>query len=228
MFRRLQRRRLEDVEVDAARPQHDVREADRLEVALDHDGRRHDGFRRPVEPAEKRVGPRQRHAGARLDVFGKARVIRGRERDVPAQCESSGGEPERAFRRDVDGVGIELGKSARELPARQDRQPDVGVGRAGQRAELQRRDHLHRVTQQLQFARGVLQRPHDTVDLRLPGVRHQCDVHAATPATAGSSSAMRPRFSGSSRRPRHSMSCNLPSNVSASAVMLSTQSPSLQ
>jgi hypothetical protein len=63
-----------------------------------------------------------------------------------------------------------------EPAAREHRQPDIGIGRAGQRVEPVRPDHLDAMAHRPQFLRQGLQRAHHPVHLRQPRVRH--DQHA--------------------------------------------------
>ncbi|ABA51161.1 hypothetical protein BURPS1710b_1413 [Burkholderia pseudomallei 1710b] len=169
--------RPEDVEIDAARPQHDVVEAEALEVVLDDGRRRHHGERRAVEPPQEAIGRRERHAEARLHVFRKARVVRGRERQLARARVAARGEPERAFGRDVQRVRLERVQALAQPPVRQDRQADFGIGRAGHRAEFERRDELDAVAERGELACRALERAHDAVDLRLPRIGDDHDFH---------------------------------------------------
>ena len=58
---------------------------------------------------------------------------------------------------------------------RKQRQADLRIGRARQRAEFERREEAHLVTHRGEFARGGLERAHHAVDLWLPGVRDKQD-----------------------------------------------------
>lgn len=160
--------RMEDFEIDAARPQHDVREAELLEVLLDDGGRRHYRERRLVEPVQKPVGRRERNAKARLHVLGKARVIRGRERQLVFERIRARGHSQRTFGRDVQRVGRETVDALAQPAARQQRQAYLRVSRARDGAEFERRQQVDLMAERGEFALGVLQRAYDTVDLRLP------------------------------------------------------------
>jgi hypothetical protein len=52
-----------------------------------------------------------------MDVFREARVIRRGERNVMSHRIPPRRESQRAFGRDVDGIGIEFGEAAPDLPA---------------------------------------------------------------------------------------------------------------
>ena len=58
---------------------------------------------------------------------------------------------------------------------RKQRQADLGIGRARQRAEFERREEPHLVAHRREFARRGLERAHHAVDLRLPGIRDEQD-----------------------------------------------------
>ena len=133
----------EYVEIDAARPQHHVVEAERFEVGFDRRGGRHHRAGRAVKPAQKAVGPGERNAGAGLDVFGKAGVIGGGERQIVVHRIAARGQTQRPFGGDVQRVrGIFAGCVAGRV-AGQHRQADVRISGAGQGAEFQRGENVH-------------------------------------------------------------------------------------
>ena len=135
-----------------------------------------------MEPAHRGIaeGERQRKAG--VEVLGKAGVIGGSERQGAAQALAARRDAERALGRDVDRIGPPRLDPLGDPPARPQRQADLRIGRARQRPELVGRDHLDLVAERLAFASDPLQRAHDAIDLRRPGVAHQEDAHqAATP-----------------------------------------------
>ena len=114
----------------------------RLELAPDRRGRDHHALGRPVEPAHPGVAEPERHGPAGADVFRKAGVVGGRERQAALDALPAGREPERALGRDVDAVGPTARKPRPDPAARAQRQADLRIARAGQRPELVRRDHL--------------------------------------------------------------------------------------
>ena len=222
--------RPEQPHVHAPAPHREVAEAVRLE--LPSNGRRGDEgpAGRAVEPAQEGVARRERHRKARSKVFRELGVIgRGELRGV-LQAPPTRRHAERSFGGDVDRVGIEGTELTSDAPTREQRQADLRVRGARHAAEAQWRDHLDRDVLGAQPLDGVRERAHDTVRLRVPGVRDQRDLHAATGADCAC-----PSISGSSWSPTITDGCSVqrsrlswPAWFSTSVVQLSTQSPSLQ
>ena len=111
---------------------------------------------------------------------------------------------------------------------REQRQPDLGIGRAGQGAEAVGAEHLDVVALGAQQLGHGLDGAHHAVDLRPPGVGDDGD---AQPVYSAASRAGASRGSVAWRRACSSAQWTMrrrPSKSSTSAVQLSTQSPSLQ
>ncbi len=70
---------------------------------------------------------------------------------------------QRAFGRDVQRIGGVVVDQLADRAARRERQPDLRIGGAGQRAEALGRDHHHVMAQRLQLAARFGQRAHDAV-----------------------------------------------------------------
>ena len=72
----------------------------------------------------------------------------------------------------------------------------AGIARAWPGLEQAGVNHLDRVAQLLQFAHEFNQCRHDTVDLRLPGIGDECNLHvftdAASAALVANSFGLRP------------------------------------
>ena len=137
-----------------------------------------------------------------MHVFGKARVIGGREREVVAQREAARGHARAALRsRCAARRDRTRGCVALTSGAGKQRQADLRISRAGQRAELERREEAHLVAHRGELARRGLQRAHDAVDLGLPGIRHQKNSHgpAGWVADVDSARLWRPTVSSSPR-----------------------------
>ncbi len=168
---------MEDVEIDAARPQHDVREVVFFEVAFDHRRGRHHRERRLVEPVQELVGCGNRNAEARLHILRKARVIRRGERQLVLDRVCAGGHAERAFSGDVQRIRRERADALAQLALREQRQANLRIGRARNRLEFERRQQVDAVAQRGQLARGVFQRAYHAIDLRFPCIGDDHDLH---------------------------------------------------
>src|SRR5690606_37597600 len=126
--------------------------------------------------------------------FGKAGVVaRGEDPASPARNAGSD-QPQRPFGGDVQVIAAALVDSAAHGGYGRQRQPDLGIGWAGQGPERLRRQELDTYAHPDQFGRRPLQGPHDAVDLRMPGVGDDKDgCHAAAwarAAGAGTSSGL--------------------------------------
>ena len=220
---------MEGRDIDAARPRHQVLEAALRELVADRLRHHQHRGRRRMEAAHEGVAPRQRQADAGMHVFGKARVVGRGEGDAAGQAEVARRPAQRALGHQMDGVGrIEL-QHVRQPRAGEQREPDLGIGRAGQRAEAVGPEHFDVVAVGAQELGHGVDGAHHAVDLRPPGVGDDGD------AQSGYSAAMRTgaarRGSMASRRATSSAQRTMrrrPSKSSTSAVQLSTQSPSLQ
>ena len=92
-------------------------------------------------------------------------------------------EAERTFGRDVDRVRLERFERVGEPSAGQEREADLGVARAGQRAVSVGRYDRHGVAASLEHSAGPLQCRDHAVDLRQPGIRHQGELHSQIVST---------------------------------------------
>ena len=137
-FRQVQSRilaRPEQLGIDAARPLAHVGEAALLQLPLEAGRRHHDTAGGTMEAAHRAVAPGGRDRQARRDVFGKARVVAGREGDPPAQTVAPRRPAKGPLGGDVDrfgAIGVEFGA---ELAGGQDRETDLRIGGAGEGAE---------------------------------------------------------------------------------------------
>jgi hypothetical protein len=142
-----QRRRLigqlarpEQPGIDAARPPLEMHEPTAAQVGLDRGRRHHRRLRRAMEASQPGIGEAQGQAEAGRDIFGKARVIGGRERQSTTQAITPRRQAERPFGRNVNGVGCQGVKPCRHAPIGKQGQAYLRVGRARHRAEGLRRD----------------------------------------------------------------------------------------
>ena len=97
-----------NVHVDAARPAHDIAEAAAFEQALHRWRRDHRACGCAMKATQIRITQGERNRRARAHILGELRVIRRRERLAVAHAPRARGGAERAFGRDVHGVGIEF------------------------------------------------------------------------------------------------------------------------
>ncbi len=98
---------------------------------------------------------------------------------------------ERTFGGDVHGVGLHRTEAPRDAAEARQRQPDLRIGRAGERVELVRRQHRHLDAERRQLDGEPLVRAHDAVDLRVPSVGRNEDAHHATWSASASCAAVR-------------------------------------
>ena len=223
--------------VDAARPHLDLFEAAARQLVADRQGRRQRRRGGRVEAAQRLVGDRLGQAGARGDIFGKARVIAGGEQ-APALAAVAARRPaDRALGGDVDVVGAGGVDAPRNLPRRSEREADVGVGRQRQGGEALRRQEDELGVELARRRRHALERMDDAVDLRPPGVGGDEDPDQAASASASTSAssatgAARPAICSRSRRAAanvfdHRITSSLPSSCSTTSEQDSTKSPVL-
>jgi hypothetical protein len=75
-----------------------------------------------------------------------------------------------------------------ELPAHhaagQDGEPDFRIGRTGNGAELIRADHQEFMPSLDQLGAHSIERADDAIDLRIPGIRHDCYAHQEATGSA--------------------------------------------
>ena len=181
-----------------------------------------------MEAAHQRVAERSRNAERGGQEFGEARVKRGREGQAGAPAVRACREAERPFGGDMDRVRQASREPALHLGAGAPGELDLGIAGAAQARKERRLDHHHLVPARSQALAEIEQRRDHAVDLRRPRVGDDRDPHATTaPASASASAApgRAPRAAGA--RVDQSMISSRPSACSASAVRLSTQSPSL-
>ena len=168
----------EDRGVDAARPDAESGEALVGEFAFDGGGGHEGAFRPVVEPAEDAVADGERQTGVAAQVLGELGVIGRGERVLAAFAVGAGRETKRAFRRDVDRVGLEVVERFAHDAPRRDGESDLRVARAREGRELLGVDHRKGVAVRLEFLPNAAERGHHAVDLRTPGVGDKGDLHA--------------------------------------------------
>ncbi len=177
-----------------------------------------------MEPALQAIAPVLGHRQARRDIFREAGVIARGEGPPRLAAIVPGHEPDRSLRSDVDEIRTHLLHVARDRPWGYQRQSDLGISRARQRAEQRRgkEDHLEAEL------RRLLSKPligaHYPIDLRVPGIGRDKHPHQAAASNSSTRvSAVLMPSGGCVQR----MISKTPSSVSATAVQLSTQSPVL-
>ena len=226
------RPRLEQLQVDAVRPAPQPGEAVLLEDRHGPCGRHHHARRCRMEAAQRGIAEARRQAGRGGDEFGEPGVEGGRETQAAAAAVGARGMAERAFGGDVDGLGRQGIEQLLEPLARPPGQLDLDVARAADPAKKRRLDDDDLVPGALQLLQQVDQDGDHAVHLRCPGIADDGDLHGSgatrshmpTGATAARCVSPRPPCRC---RADQSMSSSRPSACSASAVRLSTQSPSL-
>ena len=139
----------------------------------------HRARRRRMKAPQMRVAQGERNRRARAHVLRKLRVIRGRERLAVTNAPLARRCAERAFRRDMNRVGIELREQCGQAPIREPGQANFRIRRARKRAELIWLDHPHVVPAGRTDRPRSCQRLDDAIGLRSPGVGDDRNLHAA-------------------------------------------------
>src|SRR5215468_5618918 len=152
--------------VDAARPVRQIREPAFSEPPINRRSGHHDRMRGSVEPAQPAIAQRERETAARVDVFGKLRVIGGGERAAGGETVPARGEPERRLCLDMHSVWLEFLDHARNARPRSDGEANFRISGAGYRAKSGRRDQRDFVPERAELAHRVLDRGDDPVNLR--------------------------------------------------------------
>jgi hypothetical protein len=99
----------------------------------------------------------------------------GGERELAAATVEAGRDSQGTFRRDVNGIGPMLFDQTADLSTRPYGETNLRVSGAGDRPEEVRGDDVDLVVPRLKLLSAAVQRCCDTVDLRQPGVGHQCN-----------------------------------------------------
>ena len=205
--------------VDAARPQHHIAKAAHAQFGRQRRRCRHHRLARPVEPAQRPPDPGFRDRRTRGDIFRETGVEARGERQAVLAAIAPHQQPDRAFGRDMDAVGLRLLDQFGDLRRVRQRQPQIRIARHRKGAERLRRQEADLDAKTFGRLRHHGQRPHHPVDLGMPRIGRDQDMrHAARAATRGTGATRR---SGSVQV----MISNRPSSCSTSAVQLSTQSP---
>lgn len=170
---------MEQIGVDAARPQHDIVEAALGQFAGQRRRRRHHGAAGAVETAQRPPDQRARHRHAGADIFGKAGVEAGRERQPALAAVAPDHQADRPLRRDMYAVGARLRDQLRDARRARHGEPHVAIARHREGAERLRRQERELDAEPLGGVGELGQRPNHTVDLRVPGVRRDQDAHQA-------------------------------------------------
>ena len=218
----------EGAQIHAPAPRPHLGDAMGAQLLAYRPGRHQHRLRGSVEPADIAPEPGGRQPGPLGDIIGKMRMIGRGEGHAAAQAPAPGGDAERAFGRQMDGIWPEGGNLMPHNARPHQRQPDFRIGRTGDRPVKVGRDDLDRVAHALQFALDRLQRPHHAIDLRGPGVGNDRDPHWLLRQAASREDCF--AVSWAVRAAISSAQCSTsirPSKSSTSAVQPSTQSPSL-
>ena len=168
---------MEQREIDAPPPAQDALEAMRPQLRLDGGGRDHDARRRPVEAAQEAIAPAFGDRPARRDILRETGVVARSEGALLGEADGARQPADRPLGRDMDMIGAELGDAPSDMPARRQRDADIGIGRQPDLPEAFRRQHMRGDAELRRRLHHPLQRAHHAVDLRAPGVRRDQDAH---------------------------------------------------
>ena len=183
--------------VDAARPQHHVAKAAHAQFRRQRRRRRHHRLARPMEPAQHAPDPGFRNRRTRRHIFGKTGVEAGRERQAALAAIAPHQQPDRAFGRDMDAVGLGRVDQFGDLPRIWQRQPQIRIARHRKGAKRLRRQEADVDTEALCRFRHHGQRPNHPVNLGMPRIGRDQDMRHAARAATGE-----PALSGAADRPR--------------------------
>lgn len=171
--------------------------------------------------AHQGVEPRFGQAGAQGDIVRKAGMPGGAEGQATRQTAPAHGDAERPFGGNMDRIRRGTVEKTVDRATRGNGEADFRIARTGHRKAALRGQQGGLVSAPGELAAKRVERAHDTVDLRVPGVADESDFHAAASTLECCSS----RAAISAAQWRISMR---PSACSTSAVQLSTQSPSFR
>ena len=129
-----------------------------------------------MEAAQPGIAEGGGNAGARVQVFREAGVEGGGELPAAADGERAHGDTQWPLGGDVQRFRREGVHHAGQGAPRQQREADIGVGRAGQGAKPVRPDDFGGVAHRIEFAREGGEGAHDPVHLGEPGVRDDEDA----------------------------------------------------
>ena len=132
-------------------------------------------------------------------------------------------QPERALGGDVQCIGPQRIEPTREFGTRPPRELDLAIAGARETAERRWLDHRDLMAALSEPIDQLGQRGDDAVDLRMPRIGDQRQLHAVAGTAASVAAACCPARTCAAQ----SMISSRPSGCSTSAVRLSTQSPSL-
>ena len=104
-------------------------------------------------------------------------MVGRRERKPVADAVPPSRDAKRSLGRDVNRVGLEAFDRRGESAARKQGQPDLRIGRTRNRPETVWGDDRDRMAEPLELAASPAQRRDDAVDLRFPGIGHDCKLH---------------------------------------------------
>ena len=172
-------------------PAHHRRDAMLAKQPIKGRGRAHGVCRGVVKAPQQRVGPAFWKSGTQLEIERKQGVEGSSEAQIAPPEPMARAPAKRPFGGDVHRVRRK-GFDQAPHPARPgQRQPDFGVGRAGDGAESIRAEHLHFVAHAHQPLPGGGQRPHDAVQLRQPSVADDQNAHVRRDSPLGKGSSHR-------------------------------------
>lgn len=120
-----------------------------------------------------------------MEVLGKLGVEGCRERQSAASAQSPGRQAKRAFGGDVDRVGREIVEPPRDLWRGVQGKANFRIGWAGDRAKVIGCDDLHDMALCAKGPANRVERPHDAIDLRKPGIGDEQNTQGVSPPWNG-------------------------------------------
>ena len=112
-----------------------------------------------------------------FNVFGKARVKAGSERQAAAEAGAPRGPAKRAFGGNVNGLRLDRIYLAANRRCAYQAELDFRIGRNGPGPVALRSNVANVVATLAEFAANGLERPDHAIDLRRPGIGHDQDSH---------------------------------------------------
>src|SRR5262249_44958863 len=175
----------EQVGIHAARPQLYILEAASFQFCGKRRCRRKHGSARRVEtpqPGPRHfAGPVLRDRQALGNVIRKSRVKAGCKWHAPPQADAARGVTERPLGRNMNCIRLSAVKSPFDAASYRQCQPDFRIARHRQCPELIGADKFHLNSLLVRLARDVTQGAYNSIDLRMPGISDNQNLHALRP-----------------------------------------------
>ncbi len=140
---------------------------------------------------EVSIRPAYWDRGACSNVFGKLGMQGGSKGQPPLATQPAGCMPERSFRCNVDGVRAKRSQLLSNTFLWEEGKANGRIRRAGISGKRLWRDTKNLMPGCFELLTRVCQRPHDTIDLGMPGIGNNRDSHRSGQVGLGSGACTR-------------------------------------